>query len=208
MFFVYVDFTACGIPFYVGKGLISRIKKLSRGRENSKHENIANKYGQIRHIILATGSERLAFEFERQFIADLHTFAKDPLAGRFACNFTIGGEGTSGAVPSEETRHKRRLSMLGKNKGKVLSEEHRKKLSIAHTGKKHSEKWCAKMREIMKGRKLSDEWRAKISKGHLGIRQSQESIEKIRAAKIGKKHSLETREKMKAAHAKRKINKI
>lgn len=39
------------------------------------------------------------------------------------CNHTKGGEGCHGYIQSLEHREKRRLSMLGKNKGKTISKE-------------------------------------------------------------------------------------
>jgi hypothetical protein len=62
-------------------------------------------------------------------------------------NKTDGGEGSSGAIVSEETRRKQSEAM----KGKKQSEETRRKKSEAKKGKKHSEETRRKQSEANKG---------------------------------------------------------
>lgn len=84
-------------------------------------------------------------------------------------NVTIGGEGQSGLIPSEETKRK-----IGQaNKGRIRTQETRMKMSKIGKGKKH----------ILKKKRLGKIW-------------SIESREKLRKSQIGKKHSEETKKKM------------
>lgn len=78
-------------------------------------------------------------------------------------------------------------------KGFKHSEETKKNMSIAHLGKKASEKTLKKMR----GRKHTAEMIKKMRASHTGIRHSRETIEKIRMIHIGKKHTEDTIAKMK-----------
>lgn len=75
------------------------------------------------------------------------------------------GEGNSmwGRHHSEETKEKMRRAAMGNQnmKGKHLSEEARRKLSMALKGKKRTEEQKRKMSLAMKGRKMSEEQKAK-----------------------------------------------
>lgn len=64
------------------------------------------------------------------------------------------------------------------NKGKTLSEEHKRKLSLAHKGKKLTDEAKEKCRQANLGRPKSKETRLKISLIHKGKKMSKESIEK------------------------------
>lgn len=88
--FVYVDWTTEEIPrpFYVGMGNASRIKYLVR---NKLHENIRNKYGLRREIVLFTNFCEEAKSREIELIAFHRTYVYDE--GNFGSNFTRGGEG-------------------------------------------------------------------------------------------------------------------
>ena len=52
------------------------------------------------------------------------------------------------------------------NKGRIASEETRRKLSEAQKGKKHSEKTRRKLSEAKKGKTFSEEHRNKLSELH------------------------------------------
>ena len=56
----------------------------------------------------------------------------------------------------------------GPNKGKKLSEEHKKKIGVAHNGKHHSEETKKKLRDAHKGKKHTEETKNKISKVKIG----------------------------------------
>jgi len=93
---------------------------------------------------------------------------------------------------SEEARRK----ISEARKGKILSVEHRAKMSESH--KNISDETRRKMSEAQKGRTHSAETRAKISAKKKNI--SDETREKIRASKIGTTHSKETLAKLSASH--------
>jgi len=108
IFFVYVDRTDDGRPFYVGKGLLKRTKTLTR---NAYWYNIAAKHGQRREVVLATKDEAFAFEHEKQLIAELGTF-EDGTPGRWGANLSEGGEGPSGWKATTSTRARMKQAWL------------------------------------------------------------------------------------------------
>lgn len=76
-----------------------------------------------------------------------------------------------GHLVSEETRKK--ISLAGKgrpswNKGRKMSDEQRKKLSEALKGRVHSEEYKKKMSERLKGRIFTEEHRKNLSKSKSG----------------------------------------
>lgn len=54
----------------------------------------------------------------------------------YGYNLTDGGEGVSGAKRQDEAHMKQVRQMINSRKGRTLTEEHKRKLSIAHTGLK------------------------------------------------------------------------
>ena len=156
-------------------------------------------------------------------------------------NLTDGGEGLLN--PSQEVRNKIAQSLTGNipwnkgkivpnsggNKGKKLTQEHKRKISETRKGNKLSEETKRKMSESRKGdknifygKKLSEEHKRKISetrkgqsawnKGKRGVQVAwnkgismQEEIKlKISESKKGKKFSEEQKRKM--SESKRKSN--
>lgn len=87
--------------------------------------------------------------------------------------------------------------------GRIVSEETRKKLSIANTGKKRSEEVRQKIRETNAGKELSEEVRQKISNATKGRKKSEEAVRKSANTRRGVKRSEETRRKMSIAQKKR-----
>lgn len=178
-YYIYEDWTLepesrC---FYVGKGKIDRVRQLKRNR---KHSWVMKTYGLRREIVIVTSVESVAFNHERDLIAERKTFFRE---NSFGCNFTRGGEGTSGHRQtvearqkmsewrkgrpghrhSEETKTKMSRSKKGRppnNLGKPVSSETRARLSAALKGRPKSEAWKRLMSERMKGntngRKKSD----------------------------------------------------
>lgn len=105
-FFVYVDFREDdGKPFYVGKGLNSRVKLEKR---NPLHANIKNKHGMVRKIVLETHDEQEALQKEIELIQELKTHVDFGVGG---ANFTLGGDGTSGYKHIDESKEKMRESL-------------------------------------------------------------------------------------------------
>jgi len=88
-------------------------------------------------------------------------------------------------------------------KGRVFSEEHKKKISEANKGRKHSEETKKKMSEAHKGRKHSEETKKKMSEVHKSSNLSEETRKKLSEAQeseknhmFGKTHSEETKKKI------------
>lgn len=166
MFFVYVDWTLEELPrcFYVGKGLLSRVNQHKR---NKKHTNVANKHGFRREIVLVTSLESIALEHEKELILEFRTFES---MSTIACNFTLGGEGKSGA------------------KGRTWSTEQRNEQSKKLTGVKRSD--TTKKKKSMQ----------MLANNHrLGTKHSSETLAKMRGAKLGKKASSSARKHMSEA---------
>jgi len=107
----------------------------------------------------------------------------------------LKGQFTKGykQIVSEET--KRKLSLA--NKGKKHSEETKRKISLAGLGRKRSKESIEKTASKLRGKKrkpFSEEWKSNISKGNLGkklsFRQKEIALQNIRQYnfKLGKDH--------------------
>ncbi len=114
-----------------------------------------------------------------------------------------------GKILSKE--HRRKLSEALRGRKKLpFSEEHRKNISKARRGRHLSDETRAKISVALQGRKrgpLSEEHRRKISEAHKGKHHSEETKQKMSAAKsgdrnsfYGKRHSAETRAKISRAN--------
>lgn len=133
------------------------------------------KYGvanfRVEDLCEATSIEELE-ELEKESITKLS--ANNPMVGY---NLTEGGDGSE----HFSLKHK-----------KVLSTSHKVALSIASSGRKHSEEAKAKMR----GRIVSDETRRKLSQASAGRELSLESRAQISRARTGRVTSPEVRKKI------------
>ena len=97
-FYAYIHCKPDRVPFYVGKGKKNRLKDFS-GR-NAWHKRTTAKYG-IENILvgkLECSTESIAYDLERGLIKCLRR------SGIVLCNFTDGGDGARGGVPSEVSR--------------------------------------------------------------------------------------------------------
>ena len=97
-------------------------------------------------------------------------------------NLTDGGEGLLGLKLTEE--HKRRISLANKNH--VVTEETRQKLRLANIGKTFSIETRQKISRFHTGKFKTAEHRKKIGNKHRGKNVSAETREKLRHANIGK----------------------
>lgn len=93
-----------GSIFYVGKGSGKRAYEIA-SRSEYWHR-VFRKHGRDVQIVASGLGEQCAFSIERAMIAYIG-------AGRL-CNMTLGGEGTSGRVPSLSQRQKCSKSNKGK----------------------------------------------------------------------------------------------
>ena len=156
-------------PYYIGKGKGNRI--------NSKQRSIKPPKDKSRIIYLKQNlTEAEAFRHE---IYMIDVFGRKDLGTGILYNMTDGGDGTSGYIPSEESRKK----MSEAKKGKTPSEETRRKISEAKKGN-----------TSMLGKTHSEETRRKMSETSKGIIHSEETKRKISDA--SKNPSEETRRKM------------
>lgn len=122
--------------FYIGKGAPRRVNE-KRGR-SAYWNNIVNKAGGfVSSVIAKCYCEKDALEFEKKIIAKLRE------QGTKLCNITNGGEGVSGYKHTPEMKEHIRLKALG-NKSRTglrASDTEKRNISLALTGKKHSDKW-------------------------------------------------------------------
>lgn len=95
-------------------------------------------------------------------------------------------------IVSEETRKKISIAL----KGIKRSDEFKKKVSNAVKGRKLSEEAKKRMSQRLKGRKLSEEVKQKISLSKKGKVFTEEHKNNISKAKLGTKHTEETKKKI------------
>ena len=129
---------------------------------------------------------------EIYFIKKLNTLEPNGL------NIQAGGQ-TWSMVYTEEMR--KRLSEAFT--GRVFSDEHKEKIGAAHKGRVFSEETRRKMSESAKKRRASKETREKMSAQRLGRKgkpRSEEVKNKISEKLMGHKQSEDTRRKKSEAH--------
>lgn len=143
-----------GRVFYVGKG--SGDRAWSNHHRNRHWHATVSKHGMRVTIAAVWGDSASAFDHERRLIAFFREI-QSPL-----CNMTDGGEGGGTYTRTAETR--RKYSQI--HKGKTVSDETRRKISVSKRGIKHgphSDETKAKISAFHKGRRKSDVAKAKIS---------------------------------------------
>ena len=164
-----------GQIFYVGKGLGKRaFSKHHRNRHWNFVVDKAN--GYTVNFLKENINEELALLCEIERINQLRRL------NIVLCNYTNGGEGTSGYKHSNESKLK-------------ISEFSKKFM----TGRKMSPESIKKMVDAKRGTKLTEEHKAKISRSNTGKIMSRDSVEKARLARQGAKRSPEVCAKISAA---------
>lgn len=187
-------------PYYIGKGKDDRVYcRWRRGAKPPKDKS--------RIIFLKQNlTEEEAFKHEIYMIA---VFGRKDLKTGILHNRTNGGEGSSGAVVSEETKAKISTSQKGDknhNYGKATSEETKKKLSEIGKGRVFSEETKKKLSQASKNKTHSEETKKKLSeikKGTIPWNKgkkfknciSDETKTKMSLSHKGKKQSEETNKK-------------
>jgi hypothetical protein len=137
-----------GEVFYVGKGFGRRAWVFS-GR-SEQWQRTYKKHGAIVQIVQDGLQEWASFEIEQDLIA-FHGKRSDGTG--LLVNNCDGGSGNSGAILSEQTRKKISIA----RKGMKLSEEHKKRVSLGLTGKKRTEAEKQKMRAAKLGKQQTAE---------------------------------------------------
>ncbi|MBN1046202.1 hypothetical protein DVW08_12705 [Clostridium botulinum] len=158
--------------------------------KNNKFYNAINKYGKenfkIEIVENDISSQALLNEREIYWIKFYDSY-------KSGYNSTLGGE--------ESPMHYKavREKVSSTNKGRVFSEEHRKKISIAHKGKPgtpYTEKHKRYMSKILTGRKVSIDTRNKLRIINLGKKQSIETRLKRSNSMKGRKSTEEHKRKI------------
>lgn len=140
-FYGYKHWTTEEVPrcFNVGKGVKARAtQKRSR---NHKWHAIVKRYGLRVEICTDPLTNEQACAWEVETIEKMGTFTTEHShdSTDIGCNFTHGGDGSSGCTPTEKTRAKMRESHRGNttgrvNKGKPKPEAHKEAIRKALTG--------------------------------------------------------------------------
>jgi hypothetical protein len=174
-FYTYAYLREDRTPYYIGKGQRRRIYQ--RG---GKPCHVPKDKSRV--IFLKQNlTEEEAFKHEIYMIA---VFGRK-CDGGILLNKSVGGQGTSGVIPSEKTRK----LMSKQRKGKthiVFTKEIRDKISNSKKGKKYSLELCEKLSEAHKGKTHSDETKKKMSATHKGRVFTEEWREKLSEANKGK----------------------
>lgn len=130
---------------------------------------------------------------------------------RINMSIRMTGEGNPnfGKAVTEERKKKQSIAMSGR----VLTEEHKENISKSletthpNLGKPHSEEVKLKIRLSNLGKPRSEETKRNISEGHKGLKQTKETIEKRVKYHIGSKRSDEAKLKMSEAKMRAPIEK-
>jgi len=182
--------------FYVGKGKNERAwSHLSR---KDKHP-LTHRFNKMRQngitpniSLYSELDEELAFFLEEELIAK---FGRKDLGTGTLLNMTNGGDGGAGYVVSEETRKK--ISIAGQ--GRKCSEETKRLMSATRTGEIRSEETKSNISKSKKGQKYSKIARFNMSLGQTGRVHTPERNAKVSAGLLGHVVSLETRTKISKA---------
>ena len=161
--------------FYIGIGSKRRVN--TKNGRNKYWKKIVEICGKPIVLVIADGlTMEQAVELEKFWIKHhgLHRLA----------NISPGGDGVSGFAHSEETRMKIAKLMIGRDKGKQLSEEHKLKISKSCIGRKPTIKTKLKISNTLKGRKIPREIVEKMN--IIGRKKSEKELEKLRQANINK----------------------
>ena len=151
-------------PFYVGKGISKRAYVLDSGR-NQYFKNIVNSILFEVEFILEDLTEDEAFTKEMEFIK----LYKD--AGFCEANLTLGGEGTTGLVMSDESKAKMAAAKKGRknpHKGYVHSEQTKAKKSASLKGKTFDDIRKSNISNSKKGKAFTEEHKLALSVAQSG----------------------------------------
>lgn len=187
---------------YIGKTSESLEKRTKRHlretiTKNFKFSKALKKYQKSDWIIeiIETCEDKILSDKECYWINFYNSYKE-------GYNSTLGGEGSSGKIYSEESK----IKMSTSHKRKILSEEHKKNISNSLKGNNHrkgiphSEKIKQKISNSMKGRKVSEETKKKQSESlskklsikRIFISPSGELFEVVNLRGFCKEHNLQS----------------
>lgn len=158
--------------------------------KNNKFYNAIKKYGEENFVIeiieYGIGSQELLNKKERHWIKFYDSYKN-------GYNSTWGGE--------ESPMHYKEVCKKVSNtmKGRGLTEEHKKKISLSNKGKPgtpHTEEFKKYISEILSNRIVSQETREKLKNANLGKKQSKETKLKRSKAMKGRKFTEEHKKKI------------
>jgi hypothetical protein len=170
--------------FYIGIAKLES-RPYSKFSRNAFWKNITAKTSYKVEIIARPNTWEHCCELEKLLISE---YGRTDLGNGTLVNLTNGGEGIVGNVISEETRKKMSIA----NKGRKLAEETKIKIGKAQIGRTPSKETKAKLSLAKKGKPLSNEHREKLRLSKQNI-----SLETIAKMKIAKQNmSQETKDKI------------
>jgi len=163
-------------------------------RANPYFQNAYNKYGKENFVFIPL---LYCEDFEL-------TRYEQGLVDRINPKYNICREcvdSNKGIKLSEEHRKKTSLALMGntRRKGIKQTEEQIRKRVLANTGKKRTEEQNRNNSLANTGRKLSEEHKRKLAESHIGRKASEETKHKISISHIGKDLSEETKQKISLA---------
>ena len=136
-----------GTVFYVGKG--TKLRWCVSNSRTLHWKNTASKHGVICHIVAHNLTAEEALILEKKLIA---SYGRQDQKTGCLVNLTDGGDGVVNYVWTEE--HRKKISEAGM--GRKHTDEFKQMVSKLHTGKVLSEETKAKISAKRKGTKWSD----------------------------------------------------
>jgi hypothetical protein len=191
-------------PFYIGIGSDENYWRATKKSQRNKYwKNIVNKTQYQVEIIF----DNLTWgEAQKKEIEFIKLYGRQDLGTGTLVNMTDGGEGNLGAIVSDEKRKKISLAV----KGFKHSEETKLKMSKSKKGKKHSEE--TKRKIALSKENISEETRKKLSlksKGKIISKEQRENISKLMTGRkviISEEHKIKLSIALKNYHLKLKEN--
>lgn len=157
-FYVYVIFRPNGIPCYIGKGRKGRWKQHFKGSHNKRLRRVFAQSGGDLPIVKVrerlTNVEACAAE-----IALIRAVGRQDIGTGPLVNFTDGGEGLLGHIPTPETRSKRSAALTGRKRPPEIGDAVRRASAWLRP------EWKIKQRESHLGKNAPLEQRINQSAG-------------------------------------------
>ena len=187
-------------PFYIGIGNDDIYQRANSKTHRNNHWKSITSITDYRVEILFDG---ITYEFAKEKEIEFIQIHKRKEDGGTLCNITLGGDGCLGLVHTEESKKK----MGEPNKGKSISDWHKKRISEFHTGKVVSEETKKKMSEKLSG--VNSPMYGKKRSEHAKLMTSIKTSGELNGfSKLKEKDVLEIRKLAEEGFSQRKIAKI